>query len=439
MEFIELKDYLLLPFFLLIIYIIAINKRNRQYSRKHPLYKYYIPALTVKITGAIALGLVYQYYYNGGDTGLYFINATKVSDFAATDFGSFIDLVFKPVSSTIQLRNNIHWLGDNFAFSESNFFPIRVIAILQLFTFSSYLPCAIIFAAISFTGIWKIYTSFVHMYPDLYKKFAIAFLFMPSVFFWGSGILKDSLCIAALGWLFYGCYLLFMLRIKIVKAVIIILLSISVLLIIKIYIALAFLPSLLFWVFFTYRGMIRSQFLRIMFLPFIILLLLVTVYALVMNLSKTTDRFDINQIVNQAANFNANNMLGSGSVIDLGVTSDMTTAQLISLAPISIATTLFRPFIWEVNSIVMALSALESLYILYLFLLILRSGTFKTILQNPLVAFCLIFSIIFAFAIGFSTSNFGTLVRYKIPAIPFFITALFILIAKNKKPVPSKK
>jgi hypothetical protein len=32
----------------------------------------------------------------------------------------------------------------------------------------------------------------------------------------------------------------------------------------------------------------------------------------------------------------------------------------------------------------------------------------------------------FAFAVGLSTSNFGSLVRYKIPAIPFFVASLMI-------------
>ena len=42
------------------------------------------------------------------------------------------------------------------------------------------------------------------------------------------------------------------------------------------------------------------------------------------------------------------------------------------------------------------------------------------------------FSISFAFAVGVSTFNFGTLVRYKIPLLPFFLVAL-VLIRHHSK------
>jgi hypothetical protein len=41
--------------------------------------------------------------------------------------------------------------------------------------------------------------------------------------------------------------------------------------------------------------------------------------------------------------------------------------------------------------------------------------------------FCFSFAIFFAFSVGLTTSNFGSLVRYKIPATPFFMAALFIV------------
>jgi hypothetical protein len=434
MEVIELKDYLLLPLVLIIIFLIAAGKRNNRYAFNNPLRKYYLPALGLKIIGAVSLGIVYQYYYNGGDTLLYHINSKLVADYFYTDPGTFFDLVFKPISATIDLRKQIHWSGDNFAFDGSNFFPIRINAILQLFTLNSYLPCAAIFAAISFTGVWKLYVTFVHMYPELYKKFAIAFLFMPSVIFWGSGILKDSICIGGLGWLFYGSYQLFILRRKILSSTIIVLVSSALLLTVKIYIALAFLPSLLFWIFFTYRSKVRIEFLRVMLLPLIILIVVLMGVFAVQYISANSNRFVLENIVSSAATFNENNQAGARSAINIGVSANMSNSQLFLIAPLAIITTLFRPFLWESRTFFMALSSLEGAYIIYFFLLLMfRTGVgmiFKTIIKNPLVAFCLIFSIVFAFAIGFSTSNFGTLVRYKIPCIPFFMAAIFIMLGK---------
>jgi hypothetical protein len=46
---------------------------------------------------------------------------------------------------------------------------------------------------------------------------------------------------------------------------------------------------------------------------------------------------------------------------------------------------------------------------------------------------------IFAFSVGFTSYNFGSLVRYKIPLMPFYYIALFILADKEKEPEKTKK
>ena len=54
-------------------------------------------------------------------------------------------------------------------------------------------------------------------------------------------------------------------------------------------------------------------------------------------------------------------------------------------------------------------------------------GFFRHIIQKPILIFSFFFSIAFAFSVGLATSNFGALVRYKIPCIPFFVASLFIV------------
>ena len=93
----------------------------------------------------------------------------------------------------------------------------------------------------------------------------------------------------------------------------------------------------------------------------------------------------------------------------------------------------------------MIMSGLENLFLLGLTLVVIfRVGIFKiiSVVRNePFVSFALLFSIFFAFSIGFSTPNFGALVRYKIPIIPFFVPLLFILKShiKQDKYVKVKK
>jgi len=79
----------------------------------------------------------------------------------------------------------------------------------------------------------------------------------------------------------------------------------------------------------------------------------------------------------------------------------------------------------------MLVSALENTFILLLTLRTLIRirivGVFKYFLRHSLLTYSLIFTFFFAFSVGFSTSNFGSLVRYKIPIIPFFVCSLYII------------
>jgi hypothetical protein len=97
-------------------------------------------------------------------------------------------------------------------------------------------------------------------------------------------------------------------------------------------------------------------------------------------------------------------------------------------------TTFFRPFLWEVRNPVMLLAALENAVLLFFFILIIfRMGNLKYVISHPLLLLCIVFSLIFGFAVGVTSYNFGTLVRYKIPILPFIYTAFYLLSRKNLK------
>jgi hypothetical protein len=116
---------------------------------------------------------------------------------------------------------------------------------------------------------------------------------------------------------------------------------------------------------------------------------------------------------------------------------DGTLWNFFSKAPAAIAAGLFRPYIWEIRNPVMLLAALENTAFMLLVLVILwKTGPIKMIkiiFDEPLVVFSLTFAVIFAFAVGISTANFGALVRLKIPLLPFITMGLFILYHKARE------
>jgi hypothetical protein len=97
---------------------------------------------------------------------------------------------------------------------------------------------------------------------------------------------------------------------------------------------------------------------------------------------------------------------------------------------------LFRPFIWDARNPVMVLSGLENLFMLlftiYIVIKVKITTLLKSLFSNPLLIFSFLFAIFFAFSVGLTTSNYGALVRLKIPCMPFYLISLFILFDLNK-------
>ena len=113
---------------------------------------------------------------------------------------------------------------------------------------------------------------------------------------------------------------------------------------------------------------------------------------------------------------------------------DGTISGLLSSAPLAIFTALFRPLPMEIGSPTMVLSAVENTFLLiFVIYSLVRTGPFKFFgiaLNDPFLNYCLVFSLFFAFGVGIAGTNFGALVRYKIPLMPFFFS--FIYIARKK-------
>jgi hypothetical protein len=84
----------------------------------------------------------------------------------------------------------------------------------------------------------------------------------------------------------------------------------------------------------------------------------------------------------------------------------------------------------------MLITAIESAIILLITLYLLVKtriiGIFTVLNKYPFALFCLIFTLLFGFAVGFTSYNFGALARYKIPCLPFYGAFLAIIWNETK-------
>lgn len=447
-QFLYIKDFLLGPlFFVLILFIAQIyaKKQNDEVYKK-----YFVKGLAVRLTSAVVLALVYQYYYTGGDTCTYFVYETKLRSIFLQDPKAFFNLAFSPDYSTFY--SDLYFdTGSAFFSSDSSRLIIRIALFLGFFLFNSYILISFVFTTICYYGCWKMFKVFRGLYPNLEREMAISCLFLPSVCFWGSGILKDPLCVGAIGLLVYHSYnLFFSVYKRVLYRVFVILFCIFIIKGIKTYIVISFLPTLAYWLFSRYKANIKSPFIRSFVGPIILIAGCGVAVLIFIKISKDADRYALEALMRTAKDTQNwllySSQIQGGSGYSLG-NLEYTPMGFLRAAPKAINVTLFRPYIWEARKPILMPAAIEGFISLFLTLrLLYKTGFirfFKLVFSNPEVQFFLIFSVIFAFSVGFTSFNFGSLVRYKIPMMPFYFMALFILADKEKKlafvPSTSKK
>ncbi len=435
--FITIIDYLLLPFYLVIIYAIAIFIRNANYPPGHPWRPYFLPGLTAKILGAIGIGLIYQYYYGGGDTFNYFYHAQVLSQAFGDSMGKWFDLFFhipKWYDGAYQDYLNFLWWYD----SPSEYMVCRITSLLGMLTFTTYLPTSVLFGTLAYTGIWSMFKTFASLYPKFTKYIAWSVLFIPSTIMWGSGIFKDTICMFGLGWLVYGAFRLLMTKDRSPGLIIMTVLSFYLISVIKVYILLAFIPALSLWVLFTYSHRIRSPFGRSMLKVMVIGLSVGGFLVFSTKFAASLGKYSLQNVAQTSyvtSTYIRSVSGDAGSGYDLGPISPSIGGMLKKFLP-AVNVTLFRPYIWETRKVMQLLNALEATLFLWVTIKILLSVGLKriwrTISADPTIQFCLIFTLIFAFAVGISSGNFGALSRYRIPCLPFYGIALVLIYYKNQ-------
>jgi hypothetical protein len=431
-------NFILLPFLLALVYGYAYSYRNRHYDKYHPWRRYFLPALTFKIFGAIFIGLIYAYYYKGGDTFNYFFHSQVINSALDESVDKWFNLLFQIPEPTngeyYEYITKMEWYRDPSTYSVAS-----LTAFLSVFTFNNYLLTAVLFAVISFTGVWALFRTFASLYPNLLRAIAISVLFIPSVFVWGSGIFKDSLCIFGLGWLTYSSFRIMIRRDFSGLNIGIFTFSFLVVATVKVYIIMAFAPALFLWIFNNYTKKISNPLAKFAVSLFFIVIVSGITLGFLETFSSSLGKYSIDKIATTSNTtrrwISYVSEVDAGSAYDLGEFSP-TLGGMLSKFPEAINVSLFRPYLWEARKTIVYLSALEALLFLFITLKLIFSIGLKKILNTirtePTIQFCFIFSLSFAFAVGISSYNFGALSRYKIPGLPFYAMAIIMTWYKNK-------
>ena len=428
----------LVSLLLVVVFLALANQKQKALAKSRPHYRYYFRGLLFKLAAVTAFLCIFVYYYRGGDTLAYHQGAVAMKNLFFESPAHYFDLLFGPIT----WEKYINYFNGETCYpptwmikKEANFTVIRITSVIQIFLFDFILATNLVVARIAYGAIFRLYGMFCSYFPGRERVLAYAFLFMPSVTFWGSGIMKDTIALTGICWLIVLFNQVAIQRAKgnTLLRVLGLLLAAYAIFLVKVYLLLALLPGLGVWFNFQRILNIKSTFVRMVFFPFIFG---ISILAVLLVYTSNSDLFGVygaDTVLEEAAKVQQDLVREEAygnNKFDIGK-FEATPAGVASKVPESLLAGLFRPFLWEAGgSPTMILAGIENMVLLILFVVVLIRtgffGFFRTAFSHPLLILGLIFTLLLAFSIGLTSANFGALARYKVPLVPFWVSLILL-------------
>jgi hypothetical protein len=327
------------------------------------------------------------------------------------------------------------WLRelDSSAYNDNRLI-IRINTVMRFFSFGYFHVHTVFFSFLSLIGLTALYKTFIPYLPDKKVELLIIVFLIPSVLFWGSGVLKEGILLFALGVLFYSVT-------KIQSphnvALYIALASVALFLIgiLKFYVLLCLIPAALFIAFVNLTGenKIGMKFFFILLFTLLFGLNIHKIIPVPSVLDLITHKQHAFLSLAQGNEFDPYNkpIPPARSVVKIQPLQP-NIKSFIAVIPNAIENAVFRPFIWEKKSVVILFSAIENLMILSFIIFCLLFAKSYSKINWKLVLFCLAFAFAQLLLIGITTPVMGAIVRYKIIALPFLLIGFLMILDTSK-------
>jgi hypothetical protein len=390
-------------------------------------------ALNLKFLCLVVSNLIYIIQYkNGGDTFQYFKLISCIDEGWNIDFWNTFKFVtgFSDINDFCNKTCVVDKI-DEHIYSTKNCFLVSQIGSVLSFVTNSFWGIGLFMTYFAFLGIWQIYALFCKINPDYVKFFSFTILFLPTIlFFGGSGIVKEAAIFCFLGFLLQAMYQFIFQENKLRNGLLACILGVLVT-IAKPFISIClYIACFMAWFVYykNYKTLPNKQGRLVVYLVlgFFALVFILNIAAQINAKYSIATVFDTLTILKEKSRTESL----SGSSYEL---SNINTVwDAILLFPQTIWVTLFRPYFWEIRKPMLILipAALESLGVLLFTIYTLFNTSKNTLnqsLSNPYFVFCMTFSLLFAVIVGYMSGNFGTLFRYKVFLMPFYLGGLLWL------------
>jgi len=419
---------IIITIFFLLIAFFTIYK-IKMYGAKGMKKHWFAVAFAIKVILASAMIFMYSRtpeIKTNADIFRYYNDAQVIYNSIKTDPTIFFKLLANNTEDSKLVPYYKRMDNWNYSYGSkiysNNRFIIRYIALFSIITFGSYGAMVVITIFLSFTGLFWIFRFFnSKIKGNTLLIFLIVFL-TPSIAFWSSGILKESLLIFFIG-LFLNCGSLALKGQKPIARAIIVLLTLIVIFQLKAIVLLLLLPSSIAYL---WNHFIPNQ--RAI-IPYFILFFVSFSLASESNSFLSKGLFELLQD-KQSGFIEVANHYNPKSIIS-PIVFESNAISIASNSPIAIVNVLFRPALWEAYNIQSYASAIENIAIFISLLLIIISPK-KEIDNKNLFLFTISFALSFIIIIGLSTPILGAISRYRIIPLLFIEMSIIQIIDTTK-------
>ncbi|MDH5397329.1 MAG: hypothetical protein OEX02_04240 [Cyclobacteriaceae bacterium] len=392
-----------------------------KYFKSTTLSNYTLPAMALKFLSGIIIGLVYIEYYKAGDTLLYYEDAKVLREFFFHSPKKFIQFIIA--------NHHLSDLDLSYGYSSPRALLFsKITGIILLFSGDNYYVCSLYFSLFSFSGMAWLVIALSKVIPGARIYAIIAFLFFPSVVFWTSGIIKESIAVGALAF-FLGITLPWAFsisKLNTLKAVGA-LLSFVILWKLKYYYAGLLFP-LLFSTVLLLKVPVFNNILTSSLKSTIVWLTLISITFFVITMTKIN--FNLTYLP-QVIIENHDAFIAKSSPNDY-VKFDNLTADWEGISrntPLALISGLFRPNISDIEFSPKIFACLENFLLLLLMVFNLKNIVPLWKSKFWLTGLSAIsYIMLLAVFLSLSTPNFGTLTRYKAGFLFLFV---FLVLYKN--------
>lgn len=452
----------------------------------------------LKVLCGVVFWYIYTFHYGDRDKAdiyKYFDDSKIMFDALRTNTSDFLRMFFGFDSDPRFQReyySHMHIWTPQFENTASieNHSMIRLNVIFRFFSLGYYQVHNIFINLLSFAGLLALYKTFEGYAVGKRKLLFLAICLLPGVLFWGSGVIRESFILFAMGFSVYYLHKLLTTNLRGAEFFFLFV-FLFLLLLIKMVLCVLIVAAFVGWWMSIkiHKWPAGINFLTVFVVGFLAVVLLARTTSINYLKSLVTKQIDfvntanggvyllkgnkmayipfdkktelLTQMGDSLYKINPNsdyyyyNMPNSADTIFVKNATDTLVYKLFSSAeparstiripllkatpfsfvmnaPLAFANVLTRPHPLEINSFIMFPAAAENLLILFFILLVLFRMD-RNALNEPAFYFCISIVTSFYVLVGWITPILGVVVRYKIVVLPFLMIALVLLFSPPKK------